>query len=143
MISHMDVFVLTTFYRKQWNLSDKAIIAILEDKYNAQYLITPDDIKLFESAVELHPPTLAQQIRTFKKLGYQPKFIAEYLNIPPATVTYHSKNDNGKPYVNTAWRIQVEPRIREILTKTKSSLRLYDEYMPQNIDNTFNSLNQG
>jgi hypothetical protein len=99
-MEHIDVFLLNTLVKEQFNLSTEAIVLQLNAAKTLPMLVTWRELENFMK----YPPSEKHVIHGLKRLGYQTKFIAEYLKIPASNVSYHLKHAPKRPYVNPIWQ---------------------------------------
>ncbi len=98
----IDVFMLTTFYKQRLNLTNKLIADIINRNLPQGSYANETHVDKFEEYLRLTAPKDTHVIHALIDMGYQPKFIAEYMKIAPASVSYHIKKEI-KPYINAYW----------------------------------------
>ena len=128
-MKHIDIYMLNTLFKEQLQLSDKVIVQHLNENGVLPLLVVERDLKFFME----HPPSEKHVIHALKALGYQTKFISEYLKIPQPNVSYHLKNPPKDEYINRAWMSIKQYQLRQkdhadylVNENFKSKLQLHE-----------------
>lgn len=100
---HIDIYLLVTYYKKKLHLSDSALCLILSE--NTGHLVTPDDLKLFNTSVTPNVKSLAKALQDE---GLTAKQISEVLDTSIHNVHYYLKRAKDIEYVNPYWHTRFE-----------------------------------
>lgn len=94
----IDVFLLLTLVKDQYGLTEDAIKRLIQEQTGI--LIGTPDIR----QILTHRPTTKQLVQELLNRGYSQRFIATYLQISPASVSYHANTTVKREYCNPVWR---------------------------------------
>lgn len=119
MLKHADVFVFYRYGQKISPLLNKDSLASALSNY-FMYEITPKDLDNFFWG--LNAPKDGVTIAALARMGFQPKTIAEWMDVNKSTVSYHLNKPNQGEYVNY-YLNEIQQKINFILLKQGETTR--------------------